>query len=87
MRTRCFGVVGVWTLLLASVHAWAQDSERLFGIVPQYSPQQSAQQWLPLIDHIKDTIGIPLRFATASRVSAFEERVMAGEYDFLYLNP
>lgn len=87
MRTRCFGVLGVWTLLLASTHVWAQDGERLFGIVPQYSPQQSAQQWQPLIDHIKDTTGIPLRFATASRVSAFEERVMAGEYDFLYLNP
>ena len=84
MRTPRSGIIGA---LLLCTGAWAQDTERLFGIVPQYSPQQSAQQWQPLIDHIKDTTGIPLRFATASRVSAFEERVMAGEYDFVYLNP
>lgn len=78
--------VGASALLLVA-SAWAENTERLFGVVPQYSPQQSAQRWQPLIDHIKDATGISLRFATASRVSAFEERVMAGDYDFIYLNP
>ena len=30
--------------------------------------------------------GIPLRFATASRISPFHDRVLAGDYDFVFLN-
>lgn len=87
MRVWYLRYLCISALLLVAASAWGESTERLFGIVPQYSPQQSAQQWQPLIDHIKDATGISVRFATASRVSAFEQRVMAGQYDFAYLDP
>lgn len=73
-------------MLLATATARADTTERLFGIIPQYSPQESARQWQPLLDYLGTVTGIPLRFATGSRISRFEERVFAGDYDFVYLN-
>ena len=73
-------------LLLATNAAYGADSDRLFGIIPQYSPQESARHWQPLIEHLSATTGTRLRFATASRISHFEERARAGDYDLVYVN-
>lgn len=73
-------------MALLPAAARAEITERLFGIIPQYSPQESARQWQPLLDHLQTATGMPLRFATGSRISRFEERVFAGDYDFVYLD-
>lgn len=75
------------SLLLVAASAGGETTDSLFGIIPQYSPQESARQWQPLLESLAAETNIPLRFATASRISRFEERVFAGDYDFVYLNP
>lgn len=87
MRIGCLRGAGVAALLLVATSVWGNTTERLFGVLPQYSPQESARQWQPLLEHLRVATGIPLRFATGSRISRFEERVLAGNYDFVYLNP
>ena len=74
-------------LILFGGTATAADGDYLFGVVPQYSPQQSAQQWQPLLDHLDQATGANLRFATAPRISSFVERVLTGTYDFIYIDP
>lgn len=86
MHPRHLGCLYASLLLLAGANAWAANGERLFGVIPQYSPQESARQWQPLLDHVSAATGIPLRFATASRISPFHDRVLAGDYDFVFLN-
>lgn len=65
----------------------AADGEYLFGVVPQYSPQQSALRWQPLLDFLGGVTDANLRFATASQISGFTERVLSGTYDFIYVDP
>ncbi len=86
MPSRYLGCLCALLLLLAGANAWGADGERLFGVIPQYSPQESARQWQPLLDHVSAATHIPLRFATASRISPFHDRVLAGDYDFVFLN-
>lgn len=61
-------------------------AERNFGVVPQLSPIVTAERWQPLLNEISRQTGSTLRFATATSVTTFEERVLHGEYDYVYLN-
>lgn len=76
----CFAVA------LISGLATAATTEHNFGVVPQLSPIVTAERWQPLLNEISRQTGSTLRFATATSVTKFEERVLAGEYDYVYLN-
>lgn len=64
----------------------AQGVERLFGVVPQYSPRVLAEQWQPLLNRVNDTDNTELRFATAASVGVFEDRCLDGAYDYAYMS-
>lgn len=76
-----------FALLLAPGLAAAAVAERSFGVVPQLSPIVTAGRWQPLLNEVSRQTSVSLRFATAPGITRFEERVLAGEYDFVYLNP
>lgn len=75
-----------FALLLAPGLATAASLEHDFGVVPQLSPIVTAERWQPLLNEVSRQAGVSLRFATASGITKFEERVLAGKYDFVYLN-
>lgn len=58
-----------------------------FGIVPQESSSRLAEQWTPMIQHISEELGRPVRFATAADIPTFEKRVGRKQYDIVYMNP
>jgi phosphonate transport system substrate-binding protein len=58
-----------------------------FGIVPQQSAAELARLWIPLLQLAAQSAGLSLRFATAVDIPTFERRLLAGEYDFAYMNP
>jgi len=64
----------------------AHAQERVLGVVPQGAPSDLAVQWQPLINYLQDTAGIHLRFSTAPTITRFEQRVLEGDYDFVYMN-
>ena len=71
------------------VNAYAQQKETqlVFGVVPQQSPQKLAATWGPVLNEISQDIGIDLVFATAKDIPTFEKNVAAGNYDLAYMNP
>jgi phosphonate transport system substrate-binding protein len=75
------------SLLLVSV-ASAADSgpERSFAVVPQLSPTRLVQQWQPLLNLLEARTGIRFHFVTAPTIAEFEQRVLAGKYDYVYMS-
>jgi len=62
-------------------------AERQFGVVPHYTPSVAVQRWQPLLDYLSRQTGGEIRFVTATSVTTFEDRVLAGQYDYVFLNP
>lgn len=58
-----------------------------FGIVPQQTASELARIWIPVFNVINERAGVPLRFATAPDIPAFEKRLVSGTYDLAYMNP
>lgn len=79
-----------WPLLSAGLPARAQTAAtrtHTFGVVPQQSASELARLWIPILQWVAGRAGVPLRFATAADIPTFERRLLAGEYDFAYMNP
>lgn len=79
-------VLGLANLLIAGAAFAADGQVRVVGVVPQGTPSSLARQWEPLIRQLQTETGIPLRFATAPSITRFEQRVLNGDYDFVYMN-
>lgn len=73
--------------ILTSLSAWSEENSYTFAVVPQQSAKQLAKLWTPVLQHIKETSGINLRFTTAKNIPEFEKRLAEGRYDFAYMNP
>lgn len=70
-----------------SFSASADDRTYRFGVVPQQSASRLAEMWIPLLRALSEQTGLKLEFGTARNIPEFERRVVAGEYDFAYMNP
>lgn len=75
------------TLCCLYTSSAAAANERVLGVVPQGAPTLLASQWQPLVSHLQSSTHLPLHFGTASTISDFEERVLRGDYDYIYVNP
>ena len=73
-------------VLFAGPASLAHAQERVLGVVPQGAPSDLAVQWQPLIKYLQNTTGISLRFSTAPTITRFEQRVLEGDYDYVYMN-
>lgn len=81
-------ILGLWLPL--SEHAVAEVDESAvltFGVVPQQASEKLARDWVPLMKLLSDTVGQPIRFATAPDIPEFERRLSLGAYDVAYMNP
>ena len=58
-----------------------------FGIVPQQAPSKLLKSWAPVFHYMQERTGHRFVFRTAPDIPTFEDRVLAGEYDFVYMNP
>lgn len=85
-------MVFLWTALMMSAAllctpSHAETKEYSFGVVPQQSAKKTASLWAPLLQRVSEQSGIKLRFHTAKSIPAFESKLIAGHYDFAYMNP
>lgn len=84
-------VARLWALLavLAASALQAQEERETltFGIVPQQSAAVLAKLWNPVLQYVGKRSDCNLVFKTAKDIPAFEERLLAGEYDMAYMNP
>jgi phosphonate transport system substrate-binding protein len=58
-----------------------------FGVVPHQTPLLLAERWIPFIEKLEESSGIPLEFQTAKTVEEFDDNFKKGIYDFVYINP
>ena len=78
----------VLAMLSLGIAAKAEHgSAYIFGVVPQQSAVRMSQVWVPLLNHLAQKTGEPLRFSTAKDIPAFEKALAMGQYDFVYMNP
>jgi phosphonate transport system substrate-binding protein len=74
-------------LTLNLQNAWGEPKVYSFGIVPQQSAGKLARLWGPLLAQLSEQTGDRIVFKTAPDIPTFERRLLAGEYDFAYMNP
>jgi len=75
------------TVCLWPAAVLANDTELVFGVVPQESSSKLAEQWSPLLHRLSVQLERPIRFATAPDIPTFERRLWEGHYDIAYMNP
>lgn len=77
----------LFCLFISNSSVNAADRALLFGIVPQQTPTELAEKWVPFIVRLNEKCGMNIRFATAPNIPEFEKRLAVGEYDLAYMNP
>jgi len=78
----------VFFLSLFSLHAQAENKTvYTIGIVPQFEIRHIRKIWNPILNEIKRSTGITLKLVGSPTISDFESDVLAGNFDFAYMNP
>ena len=57
------------------------------GVVPQFNPRTIYSIWQPILDKIEEQIGIHLILQGTPSIPEFEKELLAGKFDFAYMNP
>jgi phosphonate transport system substrate-binding protein len=73
-------------LLLAASGAGAVEPPLTFGVISQRSPILTAQYWNPILRHVSQRSGIPLRLKLAKTGEEHAAMIGRGEFDFVYSN-
>ena len=58
-----------------------------FEVVPQFTSAKLYSAWSPLLQRIGQETGLCFTLGVAPSIPAFEQRLLAGEPEFVYLNP
>lgn len=73
---------------LLPLHAYAEPPAMLsFAPLPMESPETVASQWKPLLDHLGQALGIPLRIDYSDSYATILDKFQAGKLDLAYLGP
>lgn len=68
--------------------AWAAPGGvYTFGVGPVQSSTELAKRWIPILRHLSAATGYELQFHTARDISTFQTDVVAGVFDFAFINP
>jgi phosphonate transport system substrate-binding protein len=71
-----------------ALSAWAAPGGvYTFGVGPVQSSTELAKRWIPILRHLSAATGQELQFHTARDIPAFQTDVVAGTFDFVFINP
>lgn len=74
--------------MIASLTLPASATETYkFGIVPQQNGSRLSKLWTPILEYLETKTGYKFQFGTARNIPTYEKRLLAGKYDFAYMNP
>jgi phosphonate transport system substrate-binding protein len=79
-----FFAMGLCVASETSVHS---PLKYTFAVVPQFSPSQLHQEWIPVLQRISHETGIALELKLVASYPKFESELMRGVADFAYVNP
>ena len=71
-----------------ALSGWAAPNRvYTFGIGPAQSSMELAKRWVPIIRYVATATGYNLQFRTAKDIPTFQAEMMAGTFDFAFVNP
>ncbi len=75
--------------LLSNHHVFANTSDKIYslGVIPQFESDRLNDIWQPIIEHLQTQTGFQFSLQGSPSIPAFEKKIMAGEFDFAYINP
>lgn len=79
-------VIVVLLLLAATQRSWSQNQPYSFGVITWRSPTLTAQFWNPILRHVSERSGVPLKLRVANTGQEHTAMVGRAELDFLYSN-
>jgi len=57
------------------------------GVIPQFEARKLYRIWKPIIDELGSKTGLKFKLMGSSSIFEFEKKILAGEFDFAYMNP
>ncbi len=72
------------TLLMAGI---CQADQFTVGVVPQFDARTLQQNWLPIIKELQQRTGHRFILRGSQSIPLFDKQLLAGEFDFAYINP
>ena len=79
------GVMG--TLIICMLTTANAVETYKFGVVPQQNGSKLSKLWTPILQYLEEKTNYKFQFATARNIPTYEKRLLAGKYDFAYMNP
>ncbi|RDE19432.1 phosphate/phosphite/phosphonate ABC transporter substrate-binding protein [Motiliproteus coralliicola] len=68
-------------------HEIGNEKSYTLGVVPQFEQRKLFQIWQPIVDELEKRTGFNIHLQGSPRIPEFEKSFIAGEYDFVYMNP
>ncbi len=81
-----FGLAALGASLLLSVPTEVGASY-VFGAVPQFEQRRLFAVWRPILDELEKQTGLTFELVGTPTIPLFEKALLAGTFDFVYLNP
>lgn len=65
------------------------ETDRVYsvGIVPQFEISRLHSIWRPVLNHLEEQTGFKFKIQGSPSIPDFEKALLAGEFDFAYMNP
>jgi len=57
------------------------------GVVPQFNAQHTHRIWMPVLEELQRRTHLQFRLDGSPSIPEFEHRLLAGKFDFAYMNP
>jgi phosphonate transport system substrate-binding protein len=74
------------TLLLLLASPARAENSYTFGVLPQRTPQLTAQYWNPILAYVSSKAGVRLDLVTRKNAVEYSQAEARGEFDFTYNN-
>jgi len=74
-------------IIFCSSSVYAQTQSYTFGIVPQFEVRKLHGIWQPILNYLEKETAYSFKIKGSPTISAFEQELLQGEFDFAYMNP
>jgi phosphonate transport system substrate-binding protein len=92
LRQNLIGFIASTLLLISSVHAACLGEQNTtktytFDVVPQLTAAKIYTTWSPLLQRVGQETSLCFELRVSATIPEFEQKLLKGEPDFVYLNP
>ena len=79
--------IALLALLAPAAGVSAEEQTFRFGVVPQFDARRTQTTWQPVLEFLDKQTGHHFELVGSPSIQEFEKQLLAGEFDFAYMNP